>query len=315
MNGLRTPTRSKAKNAARQGHFGRALVLGLPYLWLAMFFLAPFGLVLKVSLSRPALGQPPYLPVFDRLDPAALFAKLQDLSTDAYAALLGDSLYVEAYLTSLTLAAVATFVTLVIAYPLALALARADQRLRPALLGLVIAPFWTSALIRVYAWIMILKDEGFINHALISLGLIDAPLQIFATNWAVVIVIVYTYLPFMVLPLYAALEAQDKILAEAAADLGASGAAIFWRITFPLSLPGVLAGMLMVFIPAVGEFVIPDLLGGSDTLMIGPLLWNDFFANRDWPAAAAAAIVLLVLLAGPLALYEHLQARTDAGHP
>jgi putrescine transport system permease protein len=305
----RRPARPK-----RKGDLGRALVLGLPYSWLAMFFLAPFGLVLKISLSRPVLGQPPYVPVLDTLDPAALWSKIQVLSADAYAALLGDSLYVEAYLTSLALAAAATLVTLVIAYPLALALARADQRFRPVLLGLVIAPFWTSALIRVYAWIMILKDEGFINHALVALGLIDAPLRIFATNGAVVIVIVYTYLPFMVLPLYAAIEAQDKILAEAAADLGASGAAIFWRVIFPLSLPGVCAGMLMVFIPAVGEFVIPDLLGGSDTLMIAPLLWNDFFANRDWPAAAAAAIVLLVLLAGPLALYEHVQARADARH-
>jgi putrescine transport system permease protein len=295
-----------------RGKLGRGLVLALPYAWLVLFFLAPFALVLKVSLSQSALGQPPYAPVFDSFSAADIWAKLGELSLGAYVGLIGDSLYLQSYLDSVVIAAAATSLTLLIGYPLALAIARAQPRVRPLLLMLAIAPFWTSSLIRVYAWIMILKDEGLINHALIALGLIKEPLHIFATNWAVLIGIAYSYLPFMLLPLYAAIENQDKALAEAAADLGASASSVFWRITFPLSLPGVLAGSLMVFIPAVGEFVIPDLLGGSDTLMIGTTMWNDFFANRDWPAAAAAAVALLVLLVGPLVFYERLQMRGGA---
>ncbi len=248
-------------------------------------------------------------------DAADIRTKLGALSLDAYAALVGDSLYLQSYLDSVAIAAAAALITLLIAYPLAFAIARSPVRRRPMLLLLAVAPFWTSSLIRVYAWIMILKDEGLINHALIALGLIKAPLHIFASNWAVLIGIVYSYLPFMLLPLYAAIESQDKALTEAAADLGASAAGVFWRITLPLSLPGVIAGSLMVFIPAVGEFVIPDLLGGSDTLMIGTTLWNDFFANRDWPAAAAAAVALLVLLVGPLVFYERLQMASGADRP
>jgi len=304
-----------SKAAPARGKFGRRLVLALPYAWLVLFFLAPFALVLKVSLSQSALGQPPYEPVFDSLDPADIWAKLSALSLSAYAGLIDDSLYLQSYLDSLAIAAAATFLTLLIAYPLALAIARSPARWRPLLLMAAIAPFWTSSLIRVYAWIMILKDEGLINHALIALGLIKEPLHIFATNWAVLIGIVYSYLPFMMLPLYAAIENQDKALIEAAADLGASASGVFWRITFPLSLPGVIAGALMVFIPAVGEFVIPDLLGGSDTLMIGTTLWNDFFANRDWPAAAAAAVALLALLVVPLVFYERLQMRAGGDRP
>jgi len=186
-------------------------------------------------------------------------------------------------------------------------MARAPERLRPALLLLAIAPFWTSFLIRVYAWIIILKDEGLLNHALLSLGLVSEPLHIFATDGAVVIGIVYSYLPFMVLPLYNAIARQPPELIEAAADLGASPTAAFWRITVPLSAPGIVAGCLLVFIPAIGEFVIPDLLGGSDTLMIGRTLWVEFFDNRDWPAASAVAVVLLALLVLPMALYERSQ--------
>jgi putrescine transport system permease protein len=304
-----------SKTAQARGKFGRRLVLALPYAWLLLFFLAPFALVLKVSLSQPVLGQPPYAPVFDSFDAADIWAKLGALSLDAYAALIGDNLYLQSYLDSVAIAAAATLITLLIGYPLALAIARSQARWRPLLLLLAIAPFWTSSLIRVYAWIMILKDEGLINHALIALGLIKAPLHIFASNWAVLIGVVYSYLPFMLLPLYAAIENQDKALTEAAADLGASAAGVFWRVTFPLSLRGVFAGALMVFIPAVGEFVIPDLLGGSDTLMIGTTLWNDFFANRDWPAAAAAAVALLALLVGPLVFYERLQMRAGADRP
>jgi putrescine transport system permease protein len=280
----------------------------VPYAWLLIFFLAPFALVLKISLSESALSQPPYAPVLDWSDGLqGLLDKLSTLSFGSFRGLFEDSLYVESYVSSVVIAGIATGLTLLVAYPFALAIARSAPKLRPMLIGLAIAPFWTSFLIRVYAWIAILKDEGLLNHFLISIGLIDAPLGLFATNTAVVIGIVYSYLPFMLLPLYAAIEGQDPALIEAAADLGASPWRAFLRITLPLSTRGIIAGSLLVFIPAVGEFVIPDLLGGSDTLMIGRTLWNDFFLNRDWPAASAAAIVLLVLLVGPLLLYERLQ--------
>jgi putrescine transport system permease protein len=284
------------------------LVLGAPWAWLAVFFLIPFLIVVKISLSQAALAQPPYVPAFDLADGwEAMVGKLGELGFAAYAGLADDWLYAQAYLSSLRMALVSTAFTLVIAYPMAYAMARAPERLRPALLLLAIAPFWTSFLIRVYAWITILKDEGLLNHALLSLGLISEPLHIFATDGAVVIGIVYSYLPFMVLPLYNAIARQPPELREAAADLGASPTAAFWRITVPLSAPGILAGCLLVFIPAIGEFVIPDLLGGSDTLMIGRRLWVEFFDNRDWPAASAVAVVLLALLVLPMALYERSQ--------
>lgn len=284
------------------------LVLGAPWVWLAVFFLIPFLIVVKISLSQAALSQPPYAPAFDLAEGwAGWVGKLGELSLAAYAGLAEDWLYAQAYLSSLRMALISTAVTLAVAYPMAYAMARAPERLRPALLLLAIAPFWTSFLIRVYAWITILKDEGLLNHALLSLGIISEPLRIFATDGAVVIGIVYSYLPFMVLPLYNAIARQQPELREAAADLGASPAAAFWRITVPLSAPGILAGCLLVFIPAIGEFVIPDLLGGSDTLMIGRTLWVEFFDNRDWPAASAVAVVLLALLVVPMALYERSQ--------
>ncbi len=284
----------------------------MPFLWLGLFFLVPFALVAKVSLSQAVLGQPPYRPIFDWHDPGSFVDKLHQFSLSAYAGLTEDPLYLQSYIDSVVIAAVATLFTLLIAYPFALAIARTPRRWRILLLIFAIAPFWTSFLIRIYAWILLLKDEGLINTALIDLGILHEPLHIFATNWAVVIGIVYSYLPFMILPLYAALDRQDKALAEAAADLGATPFAVFLRVTLPLSMPGIIAGVLMVFIPAVGEFVIPDLLGGSDTLMIGSTMWNEFFANRDWPTASAAAIVLLILLVGPLALYEHRQMKSEA---
>ncbi|MBL8587865.1 MAG: ABC transporter permease subunit [Methylobacteriaceae bacterium] len=291
----------------------RRLALAVPTLWMAALFLTPFALVAKVSLSTPALSQPPYAPVFALAEgAAAALDKFGELGVAAYRALLDDDLYLASYLGSLRLAAIATALTLLVAYPLALAIARAPRRRRAGLLMLAIAPFWTSFLIRVYAWIMLIKDEGLINHALMASGLVAEPLRIFATDAAVVIGVVYSYLPFMVMPLYAALEGQDAALREAAADLGAPPLRVFWRVTAPLSLPGVLAGSLLVFIPAVGEFVIPDLLGGSDTLMIGRTLWAEFFSNRDWPAAAAVAIVMLAMLAPMLVLYERLQMR-EAG--
>jgi putrescine transport system permease protein len=288
------------------------LVIALPYGWLLLFFLAPFALVLKISLSQSALSMPPYAPVFDWSDDIrALIEKFSTLSVDSFTGLFNDNLYVDSYISSVVIAAIATMLTLFVAYPFALAIARSSSKLRPILIGLAIAPFWTSFLIRVYAWIMILKDEGLLNHFLIGIGLIEAPLGIFATNTAVVIGIVYSYLPFMLLPLYSAIESQDPALLEAAADLGASPWRAFSRITLPLSARGIIAGSLLVFIPAVGEFVIPDLLGGSDTLMIGRTLWTDFFVNRDWPAASAAAIVLLILLVGPLLIYERVQLQDE----
>jgi putrescine transport system permease protein len=288
----------------------RRLILGLPALWLLLFFLAPFALVARISLSRPAIAQPPYEPAFFFSDGiAGLSEKLQSLSLDAYALIFDDNLYLAACLSSLRLAAMATVMTLIIAFPLAHAMTRAPARWRPALVLLAIAPFWTSFLIRIYAWIMILKDEGLLNNALMSLHLIDAPLSIFASETAVLIGIVYSYLPFMILPLYTALDRQDPTLLEAAADLGATPLRTFWRITVPLAWPGIVAGALLVFIPAVGEFVIPDLLGGSDTLMIGRILWNEFFENRDWPAASAVAIVLLLMLLVPILWHERMQLK------
>jgi putrescine transport system permease protein len=280
-----------------------------PMIWMVIFFAMPFVMVIKISFSQTVLARPPYLPVFDfTLDGAQWMDWLAMLSLESYQGLFNDPLYLDSYLSSLRLAGLATIVCLLIAYPFALSLARLDQRWRSLFFGLAVAPFCTSFLIRVYAWIAILKDEGFLNHLLIWLGVIDEPLQIFATDAAVLIGIVYSYLPFMILPIYVAIERQDHSLLEAAADLGAHPWSAFWRVTFPLSLPGVIAGSLLVFIPAIGEFVIPDLLGGSQTLMIGHTIWVDFFDNRDWPSAAAAAVVLLALLLLPIWAYEKLQS-------
>jgi putrescine transport system permease protein len=291
---------------------GEALVIVAPYAWIALFFLAPFALIFKISLSRPTQTRPPYEPVLDFSNGVAgLVETLSQLGLDAYRGLVDDSLYFDSYLSSLTIAGIATIVALIVAYPFVLAIARAPRRWRPILIGFAVAPFWTSFLIRVYAWIALLKDEGIVNHALMAFGMIDAPLPMFATSGAVVVGIVYSYMPFMLLPLYAAIEGQDASLREAAADLGASPLQVFLRVTLPLSRRGIVAGALLVFIPAVGEFVIPDLLGGSDTLMIGRTLWNDFFANRDWPAASAAAAALLALLLVPILLYERAQLRED----
>jgi putrescine transport system permease protein len=298
----------------RRLSIGRRLTLAIPYLWISAFFLAPMLLIAKISLSRSVLARPPYEPRFLLSDTLAeLWAKAQTLTLDNYRALFADSLYFDAYVSSLWIAAVATLATLLVAYPFALAMARSPREWRPVLIGLAAAPFWTSFLIRVYAWIALLKDEGLINNALMALGLIHAPLEMFATTGAVVIGIVYSYLPFMLLPIFAALEGQDPSLREAAADLGAAPAEVFWRVTLPLSRDGVIAGALLVFIPAVGEFVIPDLLGGSDTLMIGRTLWNDFFANHDWPAASAAAIALVSILLAPLLLWERARLREEEG--
>lgn len=299
-------------SARRKLSLGQRLLLAIPYLWIGAFFLAPMLLIAKISLSQSVLARPPYRPIFEFSDSLPeIWAKAQSFTLDSYRALISDTIYVESYLSSLAIAGVATLATLFVAYPFALAMARAPERWRPILIGLAVAPFWTSFLIRVYAWIALLKDEGLINNALMALGLISSPIRMFATNGAVVIGIVYSYLPFMLLPLYAALERQDASLREAAADLGASPAQAFLRVTLPLSREGVVAGTLLVFIPAVGEFVIPDLLGGSDTLMIGRILWNDFFSNHDWPAASAAAIALVALLMVPLLFWERARLKQE----
>lgn len=299
----RSPLRSLGAAVA-----GRLVIL-VPYLWLLVFFLIPFFIVFKISLSQTAIAIPPYTPVFHGLGDVP--AKLRQFSADNYLWLTQDALYFKAYLTSVVVAAVSTVLTLLVGYPIAYGMARAPSSLRPVLLMLVILPFWTSFLIRVYAWIGILKPEGLLNQFLLWLGVIHQPLVIINTYWAVFIGIVYSYLPFMVLPLYASLEKMDNSLIEAAQDLGCTRAAAFWKITFPLSLPGVVAGALLVFIPAVGEFVIPDLLGGSQTLMIGRTLWNEFFSNRDWPVSSAVAVILLLVLVIPIMLFQHFQAKAQ----
>ena len=293
--------------AATRTPLQRRIVTWIPYLWLAIFFLAPFLIVLKISLSQVVLGQPPYLPVFSGL--SDIPEKAGELSLANYTYFFSYPLYWKAYLSSVWIAAISTIIALAIGYPIAYGMARAPHSLRPLLVMLVILPFWTSFLIRVYAWIGILKPEGLLNQFLLWLGLIDQPLIITNTNWAVFIGIVYSYLPFMVLPLYASLERLDQTLLEAAADLGSPPIRSFWQITFPLSLPGVVAGSMLVFIPAVGEFVIPDLLGGSSTLMIGKTLWDEFFHNRDWPMASTVAIILLIVLVVPIVFFQNAQAR------
>jgi len=296
--------------AATRVKIGRLLLAAFPYLWLLIFFLAPFFIVFKISFSEIAVARPPYVPIFELGSGIAeLVDRLKQLTFANYLWLLEDNLYWKAYLSSLRVATVSTILALLIGYPLAYGMARAPAEWRPTLLMLVILPFWTSFLIRVYAWIGILKKEGLLNQFLLSFGVIDDPLTILNTNWAVYIGIVYSYLPFMVLPLYAALEKMDGSLLEAAADLGCKPIKAFWAVTFPMSLPGVIAGCFLVFIPAVGEFVIPDLLGGSETLMIGKTLWTEFFSNRDWPVSSAVAVVLLLILVVPIVLFQNQQTR------
>ncbi|MFW8586717.1 ABC transporter permease subunit [Rhizobium beringeri] len=288
------------------------LVIVIPYAWLLLFFLAPFFIVFRISMSTTAIAMPPYEPVFAFADGwAGLLSKIGEFSLDNYTYLTDDPLYFNAYVSSVVIAAISTFLTLLIAYPIAYGMAQAPRGLRPTLVMLVILPFWTSFLIRVYAWIAILKPEGLFNQLLLSLHLIDTPLIILNTNTAVYIGIVYSYLPFMVLPLYSALEKMDGTLIEAAQDLGCPPITAFWRVTFPLSIPGVVAGCMLVFIPAVGEFVIPDLLGGSQTLMIGKTLWNEFNSNRDWPVSSAVATILLLILVIPIVFFQNVQAKAE----
>jgi putrescine transport system permease protein len=291
-------------------HWTRRLAILLPYAWLVAFFLLPFLIILKISLSQSAIAQPPYTPVLDLAAGwESLRQALSALSLDNYATIATDRLYVWSYWKSLQVATLSTAILLLIGYPVAYALARAPRRWQAVLVLLVVLPFWTSFLIRVYAWINILQHDGLLNQALIALHLIDHPATWLATDQAVYLGIVYSYFPFMVLPLYAALERLDDALLEAAADLGAPPWKAFFAITIPLSLPGIVAGALLCFIPIMGEFVIPDLLGSSSTAMIGQTLWMEFFANRDWPVASALAAVLLVILVTPITIYRRREAR------
>ena len=290
---------------------GKSLVTSVPYLWLLLFFLIPFVIVLKISFSDTQIAMPPYQPLFSWAADQVLQVKLH-LSNFAF--LVQDDLYWMSYLTSLKVAAISTLLCLLIGYPMAYAIARSRESTRNILLLLVILPFWTSFLLRVYAWIGLLKNNGFINNTLIALGFIDQPIQMMQTDFAVYLGIVYSYLPFMILPLYTTLVKLDLTLLEAAADLGSRPWEAFLKITLPLSVPGIIAGCMLVFIPAIGEFVIPSLLGDPGMLMIGKVLWTEFFNNRDWPVASAVAIALLLLLVIPIMIFQHFQESGGGAH-
>jgi putrescine transport system permease protein len=288
---------------------GRGVILLLPYAWLLLFFLMPFVIVAKIAISEAVIGIPPYAPLVRWTEESVLTVVL---NLGNVATLFDDPFYLEAYLRSLRVAAISALLCLLIGYPMAYAIARAPEARRNLLLMLVILPFWTSFLLRVMAWIGILQDQGVLNGLLLALGVIGEPLRLLYTDTAVYLGIVYCYLPFMVLPLYATLAKLDPVLLEAAADLGARPFRAFLSVTLPLSLPGIAAGFMLVFIPAVGEFVIPELLGGPDAQLVGRVLWVEFFQNRDWPMASALAVALLLLLVVPIALFQRVSARQSA---
>jgi putrescine transport system permease protein len=288
---------------------GRQLVIGVPFLWLFLFFMLPFFIVLKISFAEADVAIPPYTEIYSYVD-----QKLQVLLNLAnYAMLSEDELYIAAYLGSLKMALISTVLCLLIGYPMAYGIANARKEMQTVLVLLIMMPTWTAILIRVYAWMGILSNNGLLNGFLLSMGWISEPLQILNTNLAVYIGVVYSYLPFMILPLYANLVKHDPSLLEAASDLGSSTFNSFWKITVPLSKNGIVAGCMLVFIPVVGEFVIPELLGGPETLMIGKVLWQEFFNNRDWPVASALAVVMLAILIVPIILFNRSQAKEMEG--
>ncbi len=286
---------------ATLGIRGRTLVIAIPFLWLLLFFLIPFLIVLWVSTSFVVIAQPPYTHACP--DGGTFCLNI----SESFGRLFDDALYIKAYLNSLQVAVVSTVICLLIGYPMAYGMARCSHSTRNILLMLIILPFWTSFLIRVYAWIGLLKNNGLINEFLMWLHVIDTPINMMNTNFAVYVGIVYSYLPFMILPLYANLEKMDISLLEAATDLGCKPIKAFFLITVPLSFPGIVAGSMLVFIPAVGEYVIPELLGGPSSLMIGRVLVNEFFSNRDWPTASAVAVAILLALVVPLMIYQKYQ--------
>ena len=293
------------RSLAFKGLWGRRAVIGIPYIWLLLFFLVPFAIVVKISFSMADIAIPPYTQVIEYLDEMLTI----NLNLGNYLFLAEDSLYLQAYLTSIKLAFVATVFCLLLGYPMAYAISKASGRKQSLLLMLILMPSWTSFLIRIYAWMGILKNNGLLNNLLLWLGVIDQPLHILNTSMAVYIGIVYAYLPFMVLPVYANLTRLDKTLLEASSDLGCKPWQTFLKVTLPLSKAGIIAGCMLVFIPAVGEYVIPELLGGPDSLMIGKVLWQEFFNNRDWPLACALAMVMLLVLCIPIAYFNRQQAR------
>ncbi|MDA0707053.1 MAG: ABC transporter permease subunit [Proteobacteria bacterium] len=274
----------------------------VPYLWLLLFFLLPFGIILKISLAEPILAQPPFSPTFD--DTGTL-----SITADNFAFLFSDKLYALTYLKSVIMAAAATICCLLLGFPIAYGIARSQPRTRSLLLLLIVLPFWISFLLRVYAWMGLLGNYGVINNFLMWLGITEQPMQILYTDFAIFLGLTYSYLPFMILPLYATLERMDLDLVDAAMDLGASRTTAFWDITWPLARAGVIAGCMLVFIPAMGEYVIPFLLGGPDALLIGRVLFDEFYVNRDWPLASAVAIMLLLLLVVPIVILQKNQAR------
>ncbi|MEH6581397.1 MAG: ABC transporter permease subunit [Halioglobus sp.] len=295
-------------NPGKRDRLWRSTVIALPYFWLGLFFLAPFAIVFKISLADPIVAQPPFTPLLDWAgDGGQRFLA----TLDNYRFLLEDKLYWVSYLKSIQIALVSTALCLLLGFPMAYAVALTPQPWRNLLLLLVILPFWTSFLLRVYAWMIMLGKEGLINNMLTGIGLTDQPLQMLYTDSAVYLGIVYTYLPFMILPLYATLEKLDLDLHDAAADLGARPVQVFRDVTVPMAKPGIIAGCLLVFIPALGEYVIPALLGGLDSLMIGRTLYDEFFLNRDWPLASAVATVLLFILILPIMLFQRLHQEPE----
>lgn len=280
----------------------RRVAVAVPYLWLLVFFLAPFLIILKISLADPVIAQPPFTPMFDEHGKPSV-------SADSFTFLLTDKLYAITYLKSVVMAAAATILCLALGFPMAYGIARSAPATRSLLLLLIVLPFWISFLLRVYAWMGLMNNYGVINNLLMWLGLIEQPIKLMYTDFAIFVGLAYSYLPFMILPLYATLERMDLDLVEAAQDLGASRTRAFWDVTWPLAKPGVIAGCLLVFIPAMGEYVIPYLLGGPESLLIGRVLFDEFFVNRDWPLASAVAIVLLLLLVVPIVFLQRNQAR------
>ncbi len=305
MSGLLVNT----NNSIRE-NLWRYFIVAIPYIWLLLFFLAPFVIVFKISLADPIIAQPPFTPLINESADGGFSIYT---TFDNFLYLFQDSLYFVTYLNSVKLAFIATLFTLLIGYPIAYGIARSPQPTRNILLLLVVIPFWISFLLRVYSWMGILKTNGLINGFLLWLGVIDQPLELLYTDTAVYIGMVYSYLPYMILPLYANLVKLDVRLLEAASDLGAKKWQGFLDVTLPLSIPGIIAGCLLVFIPAIGEYVIPALLGGADTLMIGRVLFDEFFLNRDWPVASAVAIVLLLLLVLPIVYFQKKQAQETSG--
>ena len=296
---------------ARVGLTGRRIVIGIPLIWLCLFFLLPFLIILKISFASQIIAIPPFTSLLDWSAGGWIPAFHIDWSNYSY--MFEDPLYIGAYFNSVRISFVSTCICILIAYPMAYGVARAPESWRNPLLLLIVLPFWTSLLLRVYSWIGLLKNNGIINNALIWLGIIDAPLPMMNNAFSVHVGIVYTYLPFMLLPLYAALSRLDFTLLEAASDLGASRTRAFFTITLPLSIPGVIAGAMLVFIPAVGEFVIPSLLGGTGVTMIGRVIWDEFFSNQAWPVASAVAVALMLFLVVPIMIYQYSQNRSGVG--